>query len=236
MPFALSVRNFAFSFFCSTLYALMNIHAVVEKALPGKRAQLEMAPRHRIASLMEAIPRDAVNAAVLVLLTPVNKGIDRKELLDWQVLLIRRTSYAGAHSGQIAFPGGKPEPGDAGLWDTACREAYEEVGVERSAFSKVSPLTSVYVTPSNFVIYPFIALTSSVCALHANPREVLDYKNIPIRVFDPAASTLLRFTYQDGVQREAPAWHYEEYTIWGATAMILAELYRLIDEEILVCS
>lgn len=212
----------------------MNRHIVFKTPLPGRKAQFEMAPRYRIADPTEVIPGNAVNAAVLVLLTPVNNGSYRKKLLDWRVLLIRRASYAGAHSGQIAFPGGKAEPGDAGLWDTACREAHEEVGVERCDVNKVGPLTSVYVAPSNFVIYPFVALNRSVRAFHADPREVVDYKNIPVKTFDPAASTLLHFTHQDGTQREAPAWCYEEYRIWGATAMILAELYRLIDEEMLI--
>ena len=197
--------------------------------LPGKSAQLEMAPAHRVACLMrEEFPRDALDSAVLIVLTPVNAGGSRRELLDWSVLLIRRTTYPGVHSGQIALPGGRREQSDAGFWETACRETFEEVGIEECRLEKVGPLTSVYVPPSNFVIHPFVAINRSVETITADPREVVDYRQIPVRAFNPAESELLEFDYRNGEKRAAPAWRRQGYTIWGATAMILSELYHII--------
>ncbi|MDR3073236.1 MAG: CoA pyrophosphatase [Deltaproteobacteria bacterium] len=192
--------------------------------LPGRKAQLAMAPRGRTLD----IPEDAVDAAVLALLTPGGEGRAPEDLLAWRVLLIHRNSYPGVHSGQIALPGGKCEREDAGFWDTACREAVEEVGIDRNAVERVGPLSSLYVQPSNFAIHPFVAINHAGEDFRADPREVVDYKNVPIRVFDPAASVLRDFPDKNGARRLAPAWQYEDYTIWGATAMILAELYHLV--------
>ena len=201
--------------------------------LPGRGAQLEMAPSGLPGRqpLARNSPKNALESAVLVMLTPVNQGGSHNALLDWTVLLIRRTIYPGAHSGEISFPGGRREQGDKGLWETACRETFEEVGIEQSCLEKVGPLTNLYVPPSNFLIHPFVAVNKSAAHIAADPREVNDYKQIPLKVFNPAESVLLDFDWRNGEKRAAPAWRYEDYTIWGATAMILSELYRLIDEE-----
>lgn len=208
------------------------MHVTISKQLPGRSAQIEMAPPHRIAGLKnERIPDNAVDAAVLVLLTPVNAGASRLELMDWQVLLIHRNRYPGVHSGQIAFPGGKCEQGDNGFCDTACREAFEEVGVTMSPPDTIGSLTSIYVPPSNFVMHPFVAVNAPAQTFRPDPREVADYKNIPIKVFNPAEAVMVDFDYEHGSTRPAPAWNHEGYVIWGATAMILAELYHLVDDE-----
>ena len=207
----------------------------LRKPLPGKSAQLEMAPRHRIPALLEDfVPEGAEHSAVLALLTPENEGGSRNALLEWKVLLIRRNIYSGVHSGQISFPGGRQEAGDPGFWETACRETFEEVGIGPGDLEKVSPLTSVYVPPSNFLIHPFIALNRLTGPVRPDPREVADYKNIPLKAFNPAGSVELDFASQPGEAKPAPAWRYEDYVIWGATAMILSELYRLIEGGALI--
>ena len=211
------------------------MHVIVKEPLPGVRAQLEMAPEHRVAGLKKSeIPKNAVDSAVLVMLTPVNAGESPKELLDWKVLLIRRNCYPGVHSGQIAFPGGKREKGDNGFWDTACREAREEVGVARRDLEKIGPLSSIYIPPSNFAIHPFVAVHKADESFRADPREVVEYKNIPVKVFNPAKSVVLDFENRDGTKQAAPAWLYQDFTVWGATAMILSELYHLIAEQALI--
>ena len=206
------------------------------KTPPGKRAHLEMAPANRIGSLREesAPPPGAVDAAVLVLLTPTNEGQSWKELLEWTVLLIRRNNYSGVHSGQIAFPGGRCEASDNGLCDTACREASEEAGINREQLKILGSLTSLYVPSSNFVMHPFLAINEELQPVRLDLREAVDCRNIPVREFDPGRAVWLQFQYSDGQHRPAPAWQCEGFTIWGATAMILAELYRLVVDEALV--
>ena len=215
----------------------MDCFLTFTEPLPGRKAQLEMAPIYRTAGLLHEVPpANALVSAVLIVLTPTGTGRGGRALLNWRVLLIRRTTYPGIHSGQIAFPGGRQERGDKGLWETACREAFEEVGIDERRLEKIGPLTSLYVPPSNFLIHPFVAIDRTLGHLIAQPREVVDYKLVPLRVFDPAEARLLEFDYQHGEKRTAPAWLYEDYTIWGATAMILSELYRIVDGDAVSCA
>ncbi len=204
------------------------------KTPPGKAAQAAMASGYRMPSLMaEKTPGNAVDAAVLVLLSPPAEAKTRQNLLEWNVLLIRRNEYPGVHSGQISFPGGKREKADAGLWETACREAFEEIGVNPAQLEKAGPLTSLYVPPSNFLIHPFVA-AAHLDAIRPDPREVVDYKEIAIKAFDPVKAVCMDFADASGALKAAPAWLHEEYVIWGATAMILAELYRCVADGALV--
>ena len=201
------------------------------KVLPGETAQNTMASSARHTSLMEKPPVNTRDASVLVLLTPAN---EKENLLEWEVLLIRRNEYPGVHSGQISFPGGRYEKEDTDLWNTACREAYEEVGIQENHLEKVGQLTELYVPSSNFLIHPFVSICTAVDEIRTNPREVVNYKRVPLKVFDPDKATLKDFVYPDGKKWLAPTWPYEDYVIWGATAMILAELYTSIRDGILI--
>jgi len=205
------------------------------KAPPGKRAQAVMASAARRVTMMEETPAHAIDAAVLVLLTPACEKKNEQCLLEWNVLLIRRNVYPGAHSGQISFPGGRCEKNDTDLWKTACRETFEELGIPANHLEMVGPLTNFYIPLSNYLIHPFVAArTATAGEIITNPREVVDYKKIPIKVFDPQKAIQFDVDHQDGTKRSAPAWLYEDYVIWGATAMILAELYLSIREETLI--
>ena len=207
---------------------------VFTKEPPGKKAQAAMASADRLASLMmEKTPAHAVDAAVLVLLSCAGEQRKQHNPVYWKVLLIRRNEYAGIHSGQISFPGGKREENDADLWETACRETCEEVGIPADHLRKVGALTSIYVPSSNYLIHPFVAVSAIPAAIRPDPREVVNYKTIPMTVFNPEKATRLDCGCRDGGKRPAPAWRYKGYVIWGATAMILSELYHCIREEAL---
>ena len=207
---------------------------IIKKNLPGTRAHTVMVTEARKRFLGDGIPADAMESAVLVPLSPTNQGGSPDALLDWTTLLIRRNRYPGVHSGQISFPGGKIEDCDEGLWQTACRETLEEVGIEEQCLERIGSLTNVYVPASNFVIHPFLALNGCGLDVVADPREVVDYKHIPLKVFDPAKAASLEVEFSTGWS-PAPGWQYEDFTIWGATAMILAELHEAIVDGALVC-
>jgi 8-oxo-dGTP pyrophosphatase MutT (NUDIX family) len=203
---------------------IQHIAGLFSSPLPGRAAQRAMAAPDRHGALFAPAPADAKEAAVAVLLRP-----PRGQRRGISVLLIRRNIYPGVHSGQIAFPGGQREDADADLWHTACRETCEEVGIRAEHLLKLGPLTELYVPASRFLIHPFAALLGERAELRFDPEEVAGGRFIPVRIFDPAEASVQRFAFADGTVRPAPAWNFKDYTVWGATAMILAELHAILE-------
>ncbi|PKP07570.1 MAG: coenzyme A pyrophosphatase [Bacteroidetes bacterium HGW-Bacteroidetes-5] len=195
--------------------------------LPGKEAHLKMAPSPRVITLVQELapPAQARESAVLVLLTPP-KLAGREQLLDWELLLIRRNTYDGVHSGQIAFPGGKRDSEDPDLIATACREAFEELGITRDSFTIIGELSKLYVPPSNFTIYPVLAISTEPICYKPDPREVAEYLTVPLNRFNPAYSKKCRVQAGSYEWVEAPGFVIGEHTVWGATAMIISELWQ----------
>lgn len=193
--------------------------------LPGKKAHLIMAPDHRVNSLSleKAPPANAINSAVLVLLVP--------SLNEWEVVLIKRNFYNGIHSGQVSFPGGKCDKNDSDITYTACREAFEELGIEREDFKIIGQLSRLYVPPSNYVIYPVLATSTNRREYNPDPREVAGYIHAPLSCFNPSLITRSRVQAGPDEWIEAPSYVIDEHVIWGATAMIIAELYQVAAAE-----
>ena len=121
--------------------------------LPGEESQFKMSPpfRKKLLERYKEKMKDARHAGVLALFYPdVNK--------ETRFVLILRKTYKGVHSAQIGFPGGKVEPEDKDLKDTAVRETFEEVGVPIEDMEVLRQLTQVYIPPSNFYVQPFIGI------------------------------------------------------------------------------
>ncbi|OJV22319.1 MAG: hypothetical protein BGO30_11475 [Bacteroidetes bacterium 41-46] len=208
--------------------------------LPGKEAHIRLAPIQRRTDMFLDIypPKNAKRSAVLVLLLPggsswQNSKIDIEEILKWRVLIIQRNSYNGIHSAQAAFPGGKREESDSSFADTAIREAEEETGIKREDFIPVSYLSQLYVPPSNFLIQPLLAIAKDTPQIVPDAREVSRYLEIPISVFKPGNEVYKSFSSPSGELLDAPGYEYDGLFIWGATAMILSELYQVVEEAVL---
>lgn len=147
------------------------------------------------------------------------------------VLLTERTLHLSSHSGQIAFPGGKADEEDADAAATALREAWEEVGLD-SAFVHVLGTLPYYITGSAFIITPVIALVEPGFTLTPNPHEVADIFEVPLPfLMNPAHHRRHVFEWE-GVRREWFSMPYQEPAterfIWGATAGMLRNFYRLL--------
>jgi len=147
------------------------------------------------------------------------------------VLLTQRTAHLSSHSGQIAFPGGKRDPGDTDDAATALREAHEEIGLD-SAQVEILGALPIYTTGSAFHVTPVIALVQPGHTIVANAHEVDAVFEVPLAfLMDPANHRhhevefagakrhWLSMPYQDGAT---------EYFIWGATAGMLRNLYRFL--------
>jgi len=158
-------------------------------------------------------------AAVLVPLVDHKGGMS--------VLLTQRTAHLSAHAGQISFPGGRIEEGDADAIAAALRETEEEVGLGRERVSVVGRLDT-YVTGTGFEITPIVGIVAPPFALALDPFEVAEAFEVPL------AFVLDRRNHQR-VERESGGRSrcffvlpYEDRNIWGATAGILVNLAEVL--------
>lgn len=147
------------------------------------------------------------------------------------VLLTERTLHLSNHSGQIAFPGGKADANDVDATATALREAYEEVGLDAEYVQVLGELPR-YTTGSAFVITPVVALVKTGFTLVRNPFEVADIFEVPLDFLMNPANHHRHTMEWEGLQREWLSMPYDDQFkqrfIWGATAGILRNFYRLL--------
>jgi 8-oxo-dGTP pyrophosphatase MutT (NUDIX family) len=143
------------------------------------------------------------------------------------VLLTQRSPHLSSHAGQISFPGGKIDATDASPLDAALREAWEEVGLERTFVHPIGYL-DLYGTGFGFRILPTVARVQPGFSLDINRSEVDDVFEVPLAfLMDPANHQLHSKEFR-GMERSYYAMPYAERYIWGATAGILRILYERI--------
>lgn len=174
---------------------------------------------------LQSIPADARESAVLVLL----QGIEA----DPEVVLIERTTDRSAHSGQIAFPGGRRDPEDETLLQTALREAQEEISLNAADASVIGALTSLYIPVSRFHVFPFVAYAPTPLALRPSPFEVKRILQVPLSALFARQNRIIaeiKPVSAPDTLLQVPAYRLpgDGTIIWGATAMILSELETLL--------
>lgn len=153
-------------------------------------------------------------AAVLVALTQVDEP---------QVLLGRRAMHLSLHPGEIAFPGGKRESEDGSAWDTALREATEEVAMPPSQVTAIGELEPL-ITRTGFEVFPCVGTIPQGLDYTVDPGEFDSIFQAPLSVF--ADHSIFRLeTMNDGTRdRRVPHYQVGDDNIWGVTAAILAQL------------
>ena len=161
-------------------------------------------------------------AAVLVPLVEHEAGVT--------VLLTRRSDTLRSHTGQIAFPGGRVDPGET-PWAAALREAEEEVGLDPSHVT-IAGLSSSYQTGSGYDITPVVGFVRPGFTLRPNPDEVADVFEAPFAFLMDPKNHERQFREQaDGLRRYFYAMPFEDRLIWGATAGMLRALYERLGGE-----
>lgn len=145
-----------------------------------------------------------------------------------EVLLTLRTDKVEHHKGQISFPGGVKEPGDASLRETALRECWEEIGVPVSQVEIIAELADVPTFVSGFHVRPFVGLVRGKPEFQPNPHETAEILLVPLaHLLDPT-NMVLETLEHNGVGFKAKAYHYGSYRIWGATARMLSDFMQKI--------
>lgn len=192
--------------------------------LPGLDAQMLMAPSIRGRKVR--IPPTARQSAVLVLLYP-HEG-------HWYIPFMRRSQDGRVHGGQISFPGGRREPMDVDFTATALREADEEMGIKAHEVEVIGALTELYIPPSNSIVYPRLAVTDKRPDFVPDPVEVAEIIEVQVDQFlDENRKGQHRVDIHKGTYIEAPGFIVnDKELIWGATAMMMAEVIHLIEEAV----
>lgn len=165
--------------------------------------------------LLPRMVRRLKPAAVLVPVMRRKKGLS--------VLLTRRSDNMRSHRGQISFPGGRREPGDASAAAAALREAHEEVGIPQDAVEVIGYLDD-YPTVTRYLVTPVVGLVDDVPEVRACAREVAEIFEVPLPfVLDPESFERKSFRLR-GVKVPILELNYGERRIWGATAGMLWNL------------
>lgn len=160
-----------------------------------------------------------VDAAVLVPI--INRGN------DVNLLFTRRTPHLDDHAGQISFPGGRVEAGDASREETALRETEEEIGLARAHVTLLGRLPE-YAIPSGFRITPVVGWVEPPFTLEEDPFEVAAVFEAPLAHFLDASNYQRREYHFRGRHRHYMAVPYEGHYIWGATAGMLHAMCRVL--------
>jgi 8-oxo-dGTP pyrophosphatase MutT (NUDIX family) len=147
------------------------------------------------------------------------------------VVLTRRRADLRRHAGEISFPGGRRDPEDVDLQDTALREAEEEIGLPRANVRMLGDLPPVSTFVTNYLIHPFVGLIPAGLAWRLSEREVDAVLELPLQALRESR-TRTRMERR-GISFETDAYIVEDHLIWGATARILESLLARAEELLL---
>ena len=138
------------------------------------------------------------------------------------VLMTRRADTLASHTGQIAFPGGRLDPGETAV-QAACREAWEEVALDPHAVEPLG-LGDPYETGTGFLITPVIGWLASPPLVTPSPDEVAEIFEAPWDFLMEAANHRREFYDREGERRWFWAMPWNDRYIWGATAGVVRAL------------
>jgi 8-oxo-dGTP pyrophosphatase MutT (NUDIX family) len=170
---------------------------------------------------------EAARARAAATLLAVYPGIDGELVIP---LTVRRDDLS-AHAGEVSLPGGALDPADVDHVAAALREAWEEVGLEPDEIHVAGTLDEVWIPVSRFLLRPVVGTVRRRPTLRPHDREVAAIVELPLAaLFDPALVGEEEFR-GGGWTVRAGAYRFRELRIWGATALTLGMLARVLAEE-----
>lgn len=192
--------------------------------LPGRAAQLRMAPQPRPGWDPVLLPDGLRDAAGLVLLYP-HEG-------EWRVPLTLRGSWMRQHTGQVSLPGGRVDPGET-VEQAALREAHEEVGVEAALVDVIGRLTPLHIPVSGHLLHPVVGIAATRPAFRVAEAEVERLIEVPLKALRDPSLVLREPRMRERpplVVMDVPYFQVDGVKVWGATAMVLAEFLALLHD------
>lgn len=192
----------------------------LSKDLPGFETQKKMAPfgrHHEVSKMPEGVKKSAV-----LLLIYLHQG-------EYKLVFIKRANGGGSHSGQIAFPGGKHEKNDKNLIATALRETKEEIGVLN--ITSIGTLSSIYIPVSNYFVQPIVGILNKQPTFTKNINEVELIYSVNIK--ELLSAKIITKTFKINKKTiTAPFYIFNNFELWGATAMILSEFIEVLNASL----
>jgi len=140
------------------------------------------------------------------------------------VVLTQRTAHLRRHAGQVSFPGGAWEPGDATLEDTALRESFEEIGLEPADVDVLGAMDDVPTVGSDYMVRPYVARIPHPYEFVPDANEVERIILPPLGVFADATKRREEMRERDGVVHHVFFFDFDGAVVWGATARMLVSL------------
>jgi 8-oxo-dGTP pyrophosphatase MutT (NUDIX family) len=188
--------------------------------MPGFKAQMRMITNPRPGNkLYFEVEKSSVKAGVLLLFYPFEDKL--------YLVLTCRTENVDFHKGQISLPGGRQEIEET-LEQTALREAQEELKIDPDSVRIIGRLTPLYIPPSNYCIYPVAGFAETRPDFQPAEQEVAEVLEIPLKHLLEPENTSKETWIIRGAEVEVPFFIYRGHKIWGATAMVLAELVEVL--------
>ena len=189
--------------------------------------------RADVARRLRAVLLDPAAAAALEVHGRIDAAVLVPLYLDGgrlHAVFTRRRDDLRRHAGEISFPGGRQDPGEADLRRTALREAEEEIGLPADAVELIGALQPTPTIATNYAVYPFVGLIEPGRTWTPSAAEVDAVLELPLDRL--RAGSERRRLRRRGVPFRTDVYVVDEHLIWGATARILADLLRRIPEDV----
>ncbi|MDX1635950.1 MAG: CoA pyrophosphatase [Marinobacter sp.] len=156
------------------------------------------------------------------ILVPVTDNPDRPE-----IIFTLRSANLSTHRGQVSFPGGRRDPEDHSLEQTALRETHEEIGLPPDQIHVVAPLSQV-LSRYGILVTPYVGVVPEDHPLSANPAEIESIFRVPVDFFledrreRTDALSFLNNTFY------VPCYRWQRYEIWGLSAVVLVDFLNAV--------
>jgi 8-oxo-dGTP pyrophosphatase MutT (NUDIX family) len=191
--------------------------------LPGPAAQGRLAPRPRRAWVPGMVPEGLREAAGLALIWPRDG--------EATLLLTVRGAHLSNHRGQVSLPGGAVDPGET-IEQAALREAAEEVALAPERVVVRLLLTPLHIPVSGYVLHPVVATSATVPDVHPVGGEVDRIVDVPLEELADGRGLAVENRERDGATIEVPYFDLGGSKLWGATAMVVAELLAVLGRPV----